>query len=158
MRLVYCKLDNQSGHIAGRSLLRRLYLEETGCDLPEILIGEHGRPYFANSPYFFSISHTPKHAFCVLARNNIAVDAEELDRKVSDNLARRILQPLEYQQYEIASNKQRAFLTFWVLKEATAKLNAAGVWNYSNLGCFSMYDERVCEIDGCLVAVVSEES
>ena len=50
-------------------LLKELYREATGKDLPEIRITDRGKPYFPDSDWHFSISHTPKHAFFVLSRN-----------------------------------------------------------------------------------------
>ena len=83
MKIASCELFGQTGHEAGRQLLRQLYREETGEDLPEILTADRGKPYFPDSPWHFSISHTPKHAFCVLSRKNIAIDAEEADRNIN---------------------------------------------------------------------------
>ena len=113
MILGFCELNGRSGHEAGRQLLAQLYREATGEDLPEIRITDRGKPYFPDSCWHFSISHTPKHAFCGLSRNNIAIDAEELDRKINLKLAEKILSPGEKQQFEAAENRERALLTFW---------------------------------------------
>ena len=131
MMLGHCELSGRSGHEAGRELLAALYREATGEDLPPIAIAEKGKPYFAGSPWHFSISHTKPHAFCALS-------------------------PMEWQQYEAAADKHRAFLTFWVLKEAQAKLTGEGLRIYPNHTNFSLEDSRVTQIDGCLVAVLEE--
>ena len=65
-----------------------------------------------------------------------------------------MLSPAEYTQYEAAADKNRAFLTFWVLKEAAAKATGEGIRGFPNKTDFSLDDPRVREIDGCLVAVV----
>lgn len=156
MRIASCKLAGRSGHETGRQLLAELYREETGEDLPEILITDRGKPYFPDGPWHFSISHTPKHAFCVLSRNNIAIDAEEPDRKVNLKLAEKILSPWEKAQFDAAENKEKALLTFWVLKEAAAKLSGQGLRGYPNHTNFSLDDSRVTELDGCIVAVMEE--
>lgn len=156
MRLASCELAGATGHEAGRQLLRQLYREETGEDLPPVLKTERGKPYFADSPYHFSISHTPKHAFCVLAEENVAIDAEELDRKLNLRLADKILSPGEKTRFEGAQDKRRALLTFWVLKEAAAKLSGEGLRGYPNHTDFSLDDPRVTEMAGCLVAVMTE--
>ena len=49
-----------------------------------------------------------------------------------------------------------ALLTFWVLKEASAKLSGRGLRGYPNDTNFLLNDSRVREIDGCLVAIFSE--
>lgn len=152
----WCALDDRTGHEAGRALLAELYRRETGEALPPIVITPRGKPFFADSPWHFSISHTRKHAFCVLDRENIAVDAEELDRRVELRLAERILSPREKEQFEAAADKIRALLTFWVLKEAAAKLSGEGLRGFPNHTNFSLDDPRVREIDGCIVAVLRE--
>ena len=137
-------------------LLKDLYREATGKDLPEIRITDRGKPYFPDSDWHFSISHTPKHAFCVLSRNNVGLDAEELDRKVNLKLAEKILSPEEKAGFDAAENKEKALLTFWVLKEAAAKLSGEGLRGYPNHTNFTLEDPRVTELDGCILAVMEE--
>ena len=156
MRIASCELGTLTGHEAGRQLLEKLYREETGEDLPEIRITDRGKPYFPDSPWHFSISHTPKHAFCALCRNNIGLDAEELDRKTNLSLAEKVLSKEEKQQFDAAENKEKALLTFWVLKEADAKLSGEGLRGYPNHTHFSLDDPRVTEQSGCIVAVMEE--
>ena len=154
MILASCALTGQTGHEAGRQLLRQLYRQETGEELPSIVTTSSGKPYFENSPWHFSISHTRRHAFCVLSKENIAIDAEELDRKIDLRLAQKILSPKEKVQFDAAEDKHRALLTFWVLKEAAVKLSGEGLRGYPNQTDFSLDDPRVREMDGCLVAIV----
>ena len=153
MILAHCALDGRSGHDAGRQLLAKLYRQETGEDLPPIRVTDRGKPYFENSLYHFSIAHTPKHAFCVLARENIAIDAEEADRAINLRLAEKILSPAERVRFEAAPDKRLALLKLWVLKEAAAKLSGEGLRGYPNHTDFSPDDSRVQEIDGCIVAI-----
>ena len=95
MKLAGEELDGQSGHEAGRKLLERMFREETGADCPEIAIADRGKPYFPNSTWHFSISHTKHHVFCVLADEPVGLDAEETDRKINLQLAERILSESE---------------------------------------------------------------
>ena len=154
MRIASCALEGRSGHDAGRALLASLYRAETGEALPPIVITERGKPYFENSPWQFSITHTSRHAFCVLAKHPVGIDAEELDRPVRLALADKVLSPGERARFDAAQDKARAFLTFWVLKEAAAKLSGQGLRGYPNHTDFSLNDPRVREMDGCLVAVL----
>ena len=156
MRIASCELAGRTGHDAGRQLLRELYRAATGEDLPEIRITDRGKPFFAESGWHFSISHTPKHAFCVLSENNVAIDAEEKHRKINLKLADKILSPSEKQQFDAAENKEKALLTFWVLKEAAAKLSGEGLRGYPNHTNFSLEDSRVTDLDGCIVVVMEE--
>ena len=157
MRIAHCRLNGRSGHEAGRELLRQLYREETGEELPEILTTDRGKPYFSNNVLHFSISHTPEHAFCVLCEKNVGLDAEEADRNINLKLAEKILSPMEKSQFDAAADQRKALLTFWVLKEAAAKLSGEGLRGYPNHTNFSLDDPRVTEIDGCLVAVLEGE-
>lgn len=154
MILAHCKLQGQSGHDAGRKLLLQLYREQTGREIPEIAVTDRGKPYFPESPWYFSISHTKRHAFCALSRNPVGIDAEELDRDVKLTLADKVLSPAEKAQFDAAPDPHRALLTFWVLKEAAAKHTGEGLRGYPNHTNFTLEDPRVTEIDGCLVAVV----
>ncbi len=149
-------LNGRTGHEAGRKLLAKLYRRETGEELPPILKTPRGKPFFESGGWYFSISHTPKHVFCALSRQNVAVDAEEPDRNINLKLAEKILSPGEKQQFDAAQDPRRALLTFWVLKECAAKLSGEGLRGYPNHTNFSLEDPRVTEIHGCLVAVMEE--
>ena len=122
--------------------------------MPQILLAPLGKPYFAHSPWHFSISHTKRHAFCVLADRPVGIDAEEMDRKVPMHIMQKILSPEEWAQVEAAPDPALAFLQIWVLKEATAKQSGEGIRIHPKYTCFSLPDPRVQEIDHCLVALV----
>ena len=150
-----CPLNGRSGHQAGRELLTELYFRATGDTLPPIAIAERGKPYFPDSEWHFSISHTKGHAFCALAKTPIGIDAEEVTRGINLRLADKILSPAERAEYDASADKQRALLTFWVLKEAAAKCTGEGLRGYPNHTSFSLSDPRVTEQSGCLVAVIT---
>ena len=154
MKIASCELNGRTGHEAGRALLAEVYRETTGEDLPPILTQKRGKPYFPGSNWHFSISHTKRHAFCVLSESPVGIDAEELDRKIGLGLVQKVLSPMEKAQFDAAPDKRRALLTFWVLKEAAAKLSGDGLRGYPNHTAFSLDDPRVTELDGCLVAVM----
>ena len=158
MRYAACRLEpGQTGHDAGWALLEALYREETGCPLPRVVRNHRGHPRFADSHLCFSIAHTDRHAFCVLAPGPVGIDAEELDRRVSLRLAQKILSPGEMEQFFRAADKRRALLTFWVLKEAAAKRSGLGLTGFPNHTSFRLDDPNVHEWDGCLIAVLTEE-
>lgn len=156
-KLSFCRLENQTGHEAGRMLLAQSYRELTGKEPPPVVIAPGGKPYFENSPWHFSISHTRKHAFCVLADSPVGIDAEEKDRSVRLALAEKILSPGEKLHFQTADDPRLALLRLWVLKEADAKRTGLGLRGYPNQTDFSPEDPRITEIDGCLVAVIEGE-
>ncbi len=150
-------IGDTTGHLAGRALLEEMYRHYVGTELPPILVTERGKPYFEDSPWHFSISHSKRHVFCALSRKPIGIDAEELDRQVNPNLADKILSAPERAEYDRAKDKPLALLRFWVLKEAQAKCTGEGLKGYPNHTKFSLSDPRVRQMQGCLVAVVEEE-
>ena len=146
------RLDGRSGHEAGRELLTRA----CGGTLPEIRYTDRGKPYFADKSLHFSISHTKNHAFCAISSQNIGIDAEETDRKVTLRLADAYLSPTEKARYDEAPDKRSCLLRLWVLKEADAKRTGEGLRGYPNRTDFSPDDPRVREVDGCYVAILTE--
>ena len=151
------EIGDTTGHLAGRALLAEMYRRYVGEELPPIRVTERGKPYFEDSPWHFSISHSKRHVFCALSRTPIGIDGEELDRKLNPKLAEKILSDPEREEYEQASDRNLALLKFWVLKEAQAKCTGEGLKGYPNHTNFSLSDPRVRQMQGCLVAVVEEE-
>ena len=155
MVLEYAQIQpGQTGHTAGRALLKKMYETHIGQPMPQILIAERGKPYFAEGGWHFSISHTPKNVFCVLSEHPVGLDAEEADRDINLALEEKILSHWEKGQLDAAADKRLALLTFWVLKEAAAKLTGEGLRGYPKKGMFRLDDPRVQMINGCLVAVI----
>ena len=155
MVLEYAQIQpGQTGHTAGRALLKKMYEAQTGQPMPKILIAQRGKPYFTEGGWHFSISHTPKNVFCVLSEHPVGLDAEEVDRNINLALAEKILSPAEKAQFDAATDKRLALLTFWVLKEAAAKLTGEGLRGYPEKGDFRLDDPRVQMINGCFVAVM----
>ncbi len=149
-------LGGMSAHEAGIRLLAEMYLEATGKPLPEILVTEQGKPYFADGSYHFSISHTKNHVFCALSEKPVGIDAEETDRDVSPRLADKILSHKEKERYEAAPDKPAALLRLWVLKEGYAKLCGRGLGDYLYETDFDPIDPRIQQLHGCFVAVIED--
>lgn len=147
-------IGDRSPHEAGRQLLRRLY----GKPLPEIRVTDRGKPYFADSPVHFSISHTAGRVFCVLSDRPVGIDAEAVTRDIRLALAEKILSPAEQALYRQAADKRDALLRFWVLKEAAVKCTGEGLKGYPNDTAFSPDDPRIQIIDGCYVAIIEENT
>jgi phosphopantetheinyl transferase len=151
-------IGEAGSHEAGRKLLAEMYRRYAGEEMPPVLVTERGKPYFQDSPWHFSISHSKSHVFCALSQKNIGIDAEECDRAISTRLADKILSPVERQQYDRAEDKRLALLRFWVLKEAQAKMTGEGIKFHPTHTEFLLSDPRVRELQGCLVAVIEEEN
>lgn len=157
LKIGHQEISDGSGHDAAYAVLKKLWQEEIGGSFPQIACTKRGKPYFVDTPVYFSITHTKNHAFCVLSDVPVGIDAEEVIRKIKPTLAEKVLSPGEYRQYLAAEDKNRALLTFWVLKEAAAKCTGEGIRIHPTHTDFSLQDLRVKEIHGCLVAVVQEQ-
>ena len=156
MILGCAELKGLTGHEGGRKLLRQLWQTHVGGEMPEIALEERGKPYFVDSPWHFSISHTKRRVFCALSPVPIGIDAEEMDRDINLRLAEKILSPAEKAHFDSAADKRLTLLKFWVLKEAAAKLSGEGLKGYPNHTDFSPGDPRILEQEGCLVAVLTD--
>ena len=158
-KLDHWPLNGLDSRVAGKLLLAQMYEELTGEAMPPIEKAPRGKPYFPGSNLHFSITHTKTTVFCALSDTEIGIDAEELTRKVSPNLAEKILSPHEKQQYEAVPEEDRnqALLRFWVLKEAEAKCSGLGLRGYPNHTEFDLDDPRVQKLGGCMVAVIQAQ-
>ena len=79
--------------------------------------------------------------------DDCGLDMEELNRPIRLETARRVLSSAEYAQFEAAPDKRRAFLTFWVLKEARVKCDGTGLLGFPNRTDFTLRDPRVWEME-----------
>lgn len=120
---------NESDKI--NALLSRLLLlseirRRTG--IPErkikLSLGTFGKPYLKNSELWFSLSHT-KGAICAAfgVVDELGVDVERRDRRVSDAMYKRVL--CEEERFHATSDAD--FIRFWVKKEAFLKRLGVGI-------------------------------
>ena len=152
------RISAQEAHAEGRRLLRQMYESCTGEKMPAISVNSRGKPHFVGGALYFSITHTRGHVFCALSDKPVGIDAEEMDRNISLALADKILSPGERRQNAAAADKRLALLTFWVLKEAQVKCEGTGLRGYPVHTDFSLDDPRVQTRDGCILAVIEEET
>lgn len=111
-------------------LSRLLVLSEITrrTELPERKIrftkGRFGKPYLKDSGLHFSLSHTNGAvcaAFC--EGDEIGVDVERRDRRISEAMYRRVLS--EEERFHATSDTD--FIRFWVQKEAFLKRLGVGI-------------------------------
>lgn len=96
----------------------------------DLLIGrsDNGKPYFANIPYHFSLSHSDEAAVAVLSANNVGIDLEWIDcSKNISRISRRFFTSEEQDQLACTDDPYRAFYSLWTKKEAYAKLTGKGL-------------------------------
>ncbi|MCM1188046.1 MAG: 4'-phosphopantetheinyl transferase superfamily protein [bacterium] len=92
--------------------------------------GEKGKPYFADLPLFFSLSHSGDYVLCAVARQEIGADLQRLQPVDAEKLARRFFsesERLALERCESGGERQKLFFELWTRKEAYSKLTGEGV-------------------------------
>jgi len=153
--LAWARLEGRNGHEAGRQLLASLWQRHGEGPMPQVLVTERGKPYFASGRLHFSISHTKDHVFCCLSDRPVGIDAEEAGRKLPERIGERFLSDPERLRLQAAPDRDQALLRLWILKEARAKATGNGIGYRMRETDLSPDDPRIREIDGCLLAIVS---
>lgn len=93
--------------------------------LPEIFLTERGKPCFADTEPYFSLSHSHGTIFVALSDAPIGADVEFIDeKKRSDRLAERFFSDNE---------KGEDFFTVWTRKEAYVKMTGEGICSLRSL-------------------------
>ncbi len=97
--------------ISGRAFAERVLRESCGIRAPRFLRGEHGKPYLADEPLFFSLTHSRGVTFAAVCEEEIGLDAEWRARPLPQAYLRR-LSPAE---------RKEDFFRLWTAKEAYVK-------------------------------------
>ena len=101
--------------------LLALALEKNGInELPTVRFKETGKPFFADSPLHFSLSHSGKLAAVLLSDTPCAVDIEMVKNDVGNKLMDRCMN-----EAEKASGCD--FFDCWTKKECLGKLSGKGL-------------------------------
>lgn len=84
-----------------------------------VVRNENGKPYLENTGerIFFSVSHTKEKLFIAFSRENVGIDAEQLDRDVNYPP---ILRKFPAEEREEIKSKED-FLLHWTVKESAVK-------------------------------------
>lgn len=151
-------LNGLDSRVAGKLLLAQMYEELTGEEMPEIGKMPRGKPYFLTGGLHFSITHTKTRVFCAISDKPVGIDAEDLTRQVSPQLAQKILSPNELALYEAAPEEEKndILLRLWVMKEAEVKCSGLGLRGYPSHTDYRPDDPRISVVEGCVLAVITE--
>ena len=113
----------------GRRLLRFAVKAEHGVNLEyrEIKKGEYGKPFLEKYPDIqFSISHSGSLVAVMLSRFECGVDIQKI-KEVKQGVVRKICNDDELRFIENSTDKDRAFITLWALKESYVKAIGKGL-------------------------------
>jgi len=92
--------------------------------------GEKGKPYFADIPLYFSISHCEDYVLCVFSKQEIGADIQYKKPIQEEGMVQRFFSPREKVIWEQCSNPEEQkdlFYRLWARKEAYGKLTGKGI-------------------------------
>lgn len=108
----------------GAAILLKKALKSYGIEEKDIEYGsgEHGKPYFRSHPELrFSLSHSKNMVALAIDENDVGIDCEPLERRVTKELTERFFSEKEAEEF---GNDP---LTLWVTKESLCKLSGKGL-------------------------------
>ena len=105
------------------ALIFRAAEEICGVQNPKICYTDAGKPYFADLPIHFSLSHSGTKAILAVAECEVGADIQEM-KEVNLRLAERVFTPRER---EYVGGDPVRFFEIWTKKEAYGKWKGSGV-------------------------------
>ncbi len=116
----------------------------------ELLISEKEKPYIAENPLYFNLSHSEEMAILATSfQAEVGIDIEHLKPEIDTlGIAQRFFHPIELAQLEQASPEQRLkiFYTFWTGKEAYLKAKGVGITNHLQHFALELQDAQKLRI------------
>ena len=108
-------------------LIHALREEGVFVDMPEFGYGEHGKPFLKNYPtWHFNFSHCKNAVCCVLSREQIGVDVEDI-REYKEYLAEYVCNEKELAALHSSDDRADVFYKLWTRKEAVFKMSGSGI-------------------------------
>lgn len=137
--MIYIKKFDYMGLVAGqrkkaetangRELLRTAVQTECGINTDTLTIekGKYGKPYFSElKDIYFNISHSGEFVAAALGSSEVGVDIQTV-RSVRDGLIEKLCDERERQFVQSSSDRDKAFITLWTLKESYIKAIGKGL-------------------------------
>lgn len=110
-------------------LIYALREEGVFSEMPEFCYGEHDKPYLKNYPgWYFNLSHCKNAVCCVLSREEIGVDIEDIG-EYKEGLAAYVSNDEELKMLHDSDNQADDFYKMWTQKEAVFKMLGSGITN-----------------------------
>lgn len=95
---------------------------------PEFLYIGHDKPVLKDLPgIHFNLSHCRKGILCVIDRQDIGCDIEEIEHKLDMNLCRHCFSESEIADIQSSPSPCTQFTIWWTRKEAYLKLTGTGL-------------------------------
>ena len=125
--------------LSPEDLLERLAKEKATREVrPAYRHGPKGKPYFAELPLYFSLSHSGELVACAISEKEVGLDLQEVTSDSWQKLSKRFFSK-EEQEFLLEramtseADARRDFFRFWSRKEAYGKQTGEGVAPYLNV-------------------------
>lgn len=125
----YTKEEDKLRSVAAFSLLLKLLNDNhiTYQD-EDFKVDKNGKPYLENSKIYFNISHGGDYVIAAISDHLIGVDVENIKRnKNYKELAEKVFNAEEINEFHHAMNKRVFFYQIWTLKESYIKCIGEGL-------------------------------
>lgn len=112
----------------------------------DLIYGPHGKPFLKIEQNFsFNISYSEYYYAIAFAYRacHLGLDIEDVNRQIKLALAAYILGDKERAQWNLAHDKQRALLYYWVQKEAFIKIKGLSIFSGMKDMTFTQLTKRL---------------
>ena len=120
-------------HLLLSDILENSYFQD--LESLEYIYNDFGKPFIKDSNLYFSLSHSNGIVALIVSKEEIGLDIE-LIKDVKDNLAKKIMNDIEYNTYQSLNKESKKiyFFEVWTSKEAyIKKLGTSITLNPSNI-------------------------
>lgn len=124
--------------------------------------GENGKPYFAELPLYFNLSHSEDYVLCAVADVEVGADIQRMEDIDYGKLAQRFfceeeLAKLQEVRQQKEMESQQLFYQLWARKEAYGKLTGEGLGRVIGMNTTTVSEELLWKeydcLDGYCIAV-----
>lgn len=153
-----------------KKLLDYVFTKHTGknFDANDLVKNKKGKPYLKNSYLHFNISHTNGLICCGISNTEIGIDCEHI-RDFNRSLLDKVCTSAEKSKITNNVDINRAFFTYWTLKESYCKFTGNGLsenlknieFTFLNKTPFLFKNKDIrflsADIDGFAVSICSSD-
>jgi len=124
----FIRWQDQQASLFGKLLLAKSFkhINNNNINLNDLLYSASGRPYFNNS-IDFNISHSGGYVICAITKKGrLGIDVEKI-RNIKIFDFKRYMNTDEWESINNSSHPEKAFFSYWTLKESVMKANGKGM-------------------------------